>query len=177
MSKQSDNIKTTFGNLVKIYQTTANLLQDAESMLERYGYHCLHGNTLGTEQSKNINNPSWWITPFGSRYFATQENPAEIKALGVFFVDKKHNPIEPLVLAGCFKMKKTEQDEVLQYGYWYLKEAWFSLVPDRKMREDLDFEGKWNFIAGKIRVVPLDDVNDQETLEKNVIAPLLAMSC
>lgn len=176
MSKQSESIKTTFGNLIKIYKETANLLQDAESMLERSGYHCLHGNTLGTEQSKNINNPSWWITPFGSRYFTTQENPAEIMAFGVFFVDKNHIPIKPLVLAGCFKMKKNDHDEVLQYGYWYLKEAWFSLVPERKMGEVLDFEGKWNFIDGKIRAIPLDDVNNQETLEKNIISPLLAMS-
>ena len=177
MSDQTDSIKTTFKNLITIYQETANLLLDAGSILEKAGYPCLHTNTLGTEQSKNINNPSWWITPYASRYFETQENPAEIKAIGVFFVDKAYTPIEPLVLAGCFKMKKNEKDEVLPLGYWYLKEAWFSLISDRKLREDLELEGNWNFSSAKIRAVPLDDIRDQETLEKTIIAPLIAMSC
>jgi len=74
-------------------------------------------------------------------------------------------------------MKKNEKDEVLPLGYWYLKEAWFSLIPDRKLREDLELEGNWNFSSAKIRAVPLDDIRDQETLEKTIIAPLIAMSC
>jgi len=177
MSDLSDSIKTTFKNLITIYQETANLLEDASSILEKSGYRCVHGNTVGTEQSKNINTPSWWITPYASRYFATQENPAEIKALGVFFVDKNYTPIEPLVLIGCFRMKKNEKDEFSQVYYSALKEAWFSLVPKRKMRTDLNFKGKSNFDSGKIRAVPLDDINDQKTLEKNVIVPLLDISC
>ena len=177
MSKQSESIKTTFKNLTTIYQETASLLLDASGILEKYGYRCLHGNTAGTEQSKDINNPQWWIPPYVSRYFATQENPEEIKAVGVVFVNKDYAPIEPLIIIGCFKMKKGENDEVLPYYYWYLKEAWFSLGHEKKLQVDLDLEGKWNWVAGKIRAVLLDDVNNQEQLKKNVIDSFVAMSC
>lgn len=178
MSEQSENIKTTFKNIITIYQESANLLLDASSMLEKSGYRCLHGNTVGTEQSKDINNPIWWITPYASRYFTTQENQDEIKAIGVFFVNNDYTPIEPIVLIGCFKMKKNENGEVLPYSYWYLKEAWFSLVhEERKLGVDLNFEGKWNFSSGRIKAIPLDDVNDQDTLKKNVIDSFIDISC
>jgi len=177
MSKQSESIKTTFKNLTTIYQETASLLLDASGILEKYGYRCLHGNTAGTEQSKDINNPQWWITPYVSRYFATQENPDEIKAVGVFFVNRGCAPIEPLIIIGCFKMKKGENGEALPYYYWYLKEAWFSLVHKIKLKIDLEFEGRYNFISGKIKAVPLDDVKDQKTLKETVIDSFIAMSC
>ncbi|GAH69105.1 unnamed protein product, partial [marine sediment metagenome] len=47
MSDLSDSIKTTFKNLITIYQETANLLEDASSILEKSGYRCVHGNTVG----------------------------------------------------------------------------------------------------------------------------------
>ena len=177
MSKLSDNMQTTFSNLITIYQETANLLQDASSIVEKSGYRCLHGNTIGTEQSKNINNPKWWITPYVSRYFATQEKPDEIKVLGIFFVDRDYNPIQPIILIGCFKMQKRENEEALSYNYWYLKEMWFSVVKEKKLKVDLDFEGKWNIISGKIRAVPLIEVNNQETLKEYVIDPFIDISC
>jgi len=177
VSKLSDNMQTTFSNLITIYQETANLLQDASSIVEKSGYRCLHGNTIGTEQSKNINNPKWWITPYVSRYFATQEKPDEIKVLGIFFVDRDYNPIQPIILIGCFKMQKRENEEALSYNYWYLKEMWFSVVKEKKLKVDLDFEGKWNIISGKIRAVPLIEVNNQETLKEYVIDPFIDISC
>jgi len=177
MSEQSENFKTTFKNIITIYQETANLLQDASSMLEKSGYPCLHGNSIGTEVSRDINNPQWWIIPYASRYFATQENPYEIKVIGVFFVDRDYTPIEPIILIGCLKMQKEENEEALSYNYWYLKDLWFTMIKERKLKVDLDFEGKWNVISGKIRAVPLIEVNNQETLKECVIDPFIIMSC
>ena len=78
MSDISENIKTTFGNLLKIYNESGSLMQDAESMMENAGYSCIHGNTTGTTQSKNFHNPQWWITPFISRYYSSDVNPSVI---------------------------------------------------------------------------------------------------
>lgn len=176
MSKLSDNIQTTYKNVITIYQETANLLQDASSILEKSGYRCLHGNSIGTELSRDINNPQWWIIPYASRYFVTQENPDEIRVIGVFFVDRDYVPIEPIILIGCLKMQKEENEEALPYNYWYLKDLWFTMIKERKLKVDLDFEGKWNVISGKIRAVPLIEVNNQETLKESVIDPFIAMS-
>ena len=177
MSKLSNNIQTTFKNVITIYQETANLLQDVSSILEKAGYRCLHGNSIGTELSRDINNPQWWIISYASRYFHAQENPDEIKAVGVFFTDKNYTPIEPIILIGCLKMQKRENEEASSYNYWYLKEFWFTKIKERKLKVDLDFEGKWNVISGKIRAVPLIEVNNQETLKEHVIDPFIAMSC
>lgn len=176
MSKLSDNIQITYKNVITIYQETANLLQDASSILEKSGYRCLHGNSIGTELSRDINNPQWWILPYASRYFVTQENPDEIKVIGVFFVDRDYVPIEPIILIGCLKMQKEENEEALPYNYWYLRDLWFTMIKERKLKVDLDFEGKWNVISGKIRAVPLIEVNNQETLKESVIDPFIAMS-
>jgi len=176
MSKLSDNIQITYKNVITIYQETANLLQDASSILEKSGYRYLHGNSIGTELSRDINNPQWWIIPYASRYFVTQENPDEIKVIGVFFVDRDYVPIEPIILIGCLKMQKEENEEALPYNYWYLRDLWFTMIKERKLKVDLDFEGKWNVISGKIRAVPLIEVNNQETLKESVIDPFIAMS-
>ena len=176
MSKLSDNIQTTYKNVITIYQETANLLQDTGSILEKSGYRCLHGNSIGTELSRDINNPQWWIIPYASRYFATQENPDEIKVIGVVFVDRDYTPIEPVILIACLKMQKRENEEALSYNYWYLRDLWFTMIKERKLKIDLDFEGKWNIISGKIRAVPLIEVNNQETLKESVIDPFIAMS-
>jgi hypothetical protein len=177
MSELSDNIQTTFNNMIAIYQESANLLLDASSILEKSGYQCLHGNTLGTEQSKNINNPKWWITPYISRYFAAQENPDEMKVIGIFFVDRDYVPIGPIILISCFKMQRKESEEEYAYNYWYLKEIWFSLIKERQLGVDLDFGKYRNIASGKVRGVPLVEVNNQETLKKYVVEPLISMSC
>lgn len=179
MSELSDNIKTTFQNLITIYRETSNLLQDAGSMLERLGYHCIHSNTntIGTERSYQINLPQWWMTPYACRFYATGESPAEYKAIGVFFVDTECTPIQPVVVTGCFKMKKNEEGETLPLYPWHFKEAWFHLVSTESTQEDLDVPEHWTFNGGKIRAVLLENVNDQETLEQNVVEPLIAMSC
>ncbi len=179
MSELSDNIKVTFQNLITIYNETSSLLQDADSMLEKVGYHCTHSNrnTIGTERSYHISYPEWWITPYACRFYATQENPDEYKAIGVFFADTDCIPIQPIVLIGCFKMKKNEQDDILPFYYWHFKEAWFHLVSTQRIEEDLDVPEKWTFSGGKVRAVLLENVDNQEKLEKRVIEPLIAMSC
>ena len=52
MSKLSDNIQITYKNVITIYQETANLLQDTSSILEKSGYRCLHGNSIGTNNPR-----------------------------------------------------------------------------------------------------------------------------
>lgn len=177
MGEVVDGIITTFKNIITIYEETASLLEDAGAMLEASGYRCLHQTTVGTEQSKQMAYPGWWITPFAARYFVVDENPTEVKAVGVFFVDKGYTPIEPIIAAACFRMKTNEAGDVLPYWHSYLKEAWFTALPERKLGEVLEFLGKWNFEGGKIRAVPLEDVKDQETLKKSVVDPLIDMSC
>jgi hypothetical protein len=176
MSDISEQIKTTFQNIITIYEETSSLLLDASSNIEKQGFQVLHGNTLGTEQSKDINSPKWWITPYGARYFAIKEYPEIIKGLAVVFVDIDQSPIEPIIIIGSFKMKKDEEDEVLPFYYYYLRRAWFDLGQNRKLNVDLEIEGKWNYHEGSIRSVLLEKVKDQKSLQAEIIEPFLRLS-
>jgi hypothetical protein len=49
MSDILEQIKTTFLNIITIYEETSSLLLDASSYIEKQGFQVLHGNTLGTE--------------------------------------------------------------------------------------------------------------------------------
>jgi hypothetical protein len=172
----SESIQISFQNLITIYQETASLLQDAESLLELAGYSCPHGTTLGTIQSKGINNPTGWIVPFASRYFTRKDKPLELKAIGIFFVNPAFEPIEPLILSACFRMK-SDFNPQKDYEYWYLKNAWFYRTEEEKINTLLPFEGEKTHLGGEILAVRLADVTDQSTLEELVVAPLLSMSC
>jgi hypothetical protein len=175
MSKQSENIKATFKNIITIYNTTASLLLDVGSLLEKNGYTCLHGNTLGTEQSKDINWPSYWITPYASRYFAATEKSEEIKAVGLFFVDASHDPIDPIILIASFK----PLHDKTKYYYGKLRDMWFSLVEDKVIGKVIDLpENKsHNFAIAKIKAIALGNITNQKTLEENIVKPLLVMMC
>ncbi len=174
MTEESGKIKTTFSNLLKIYNETGSLLQDAEAIMEKAGYRCLHGNYTGTEQSKNINNPTWWITPYASRYYSSDDNPFVVKAIGVFFVDIQYNPIDPIIIYGSFNMKKNENDERLYIEYLYLKHGWFPRdVSD--LESEYDLNENYNYHSGKIGAIPLEKVTNQETLEELIIKRLLAL--
>ena len=165
------SIKITFQNILTIYEETSSLILDASSYIEKQGFQTLHGNTLGTEQSKDINSPKWWITPYGARYFVSKEHPEIIKGLAVVFVDIDYNPIDPLIIIGRFKMKKNEKDGVLPYDYWYLRNAWFHLGQNRKLDIDLEIKEKYNYDEANIRAILLEKVKDQKSLQTKIIDP------
>jgi len=175
MKKQMETIKTTFGNLFTIYTETATLLLDAESLMEKAGYTCPHGNTLGTEQSKNMNNPGWWITPYAARYFIDKKHPHILKGLGVFFVTQYYEAIEPLIIIASFDMKKDDKDEPMDFGYYYLRYIWFNLVTGDEMNKEYSFGEKWNFNKAKVMAIPLENIKDMDALIKMVIDPLVEM--
>ncbi len=175
MSELTNDIRITFENIMKVYQASSSLLLDTDSLMEEKGYTCVHGNYLGTEQSKNINLPNNWIPPFCSRHYVNIQDPEKIKTIGIFYVDKAKIPIDPLIITAIFQMDKDKDAKVLPYYYGYLKEAWFSLAEEKKLDSVIDISGGWNFIKGKVRAVSLDVVDDQASLKTKVIQPLLNM--
>ena len=176
MTEQSERIKTTFENMKRIYTATSTMLMDVEGYMEKAGYNCLHGNYIGTEQSKHINAPSSWYPPYLSRFMSNLEEPATIKAFGVYFHDEDKNIIDPVVLIGFFNMKTNDNGEPLLYNYWFLKHAWFSLISDKKYGEIIEFGEKGNFSSGKLIAYSLDDIQDQESLKEKIVEPLIALN-
>ncbi len=177
MTEIADRIKITFDNVIKVYEESASLLQDADSLMANAGYRCIHGNTVGTEQSKDINSPEWWLAPYVSRYYRSEDNPLDLKGLGIVFVDLNFKGVDPVVVLGCFRMKQDAEGEPVGYRYWYLRSAWLFMVPTREMGKVMAISEKWGFDKGVVQAVPLDGIHDLASLQSRAIDPLLAMSC
>jgi hypothetical protein len=76
MTSLAEDIQNTFSNVLKIYEDVSSMLQDADALIQKAGYRCLHGNSIGTESSKHIGYPRWWVYPYISRYYISDENPS-----------------------------------------------------------------------------------------------------
>lgn len=171
----AQQIKLTFENLIKIYSESSQLLQDASALLEEKGYNCLHGNTLGTEQSKNINFPARWLTPYGARYFKSDEESKNLLGIGIIYIGRNNTPILPLLLIGVFIMKPGKE---MNYAYWFLRHTWYHLQDKYELGEQYkidtgleDYDFKSAIIMGK----DLTDVKNPNDIEKEIIQPLMSM--
>ena len=177
MVNQEEMIKSTFENVKTIYMETSKLLLDVESMMDDGGWCVQNGNAIGTVQSKSINNPWLWFTPYVSRYFISKEGGNIMKAVGVLFMDRNHNPIEPLVVMISLDMKTGKEDMMRSLGLHCVSRMWFQFMEEKTLGVDLVFEGQPDsvFNRGVIRAFPLTELKDQESLRALVVEPLLGM--
>ena len=169
MNEQTNQFIITFENIITIYKETASILNDAEALLEEKNFSCSHGNTGGTEQSKRMDLPQRWVTPYIARYFINDNNPFKKYSMGIFFLDKSFSPIEPLIICAIFNIKKNEnEDPIEKYDYWYLKEAWYTIAKGDKCEKVYDFGDCWNAESGKIFARKLLDVKGQTEIQETV---------
>jgi hypothetical protein len=173
MKDVSKIIFKTFNNVVKIYEDISSLLEDVSLKLDPYGYKCFHGNTIGTEQSKDIRSPKRWITPYASKYFSN-ENDNSILVVCVFLADAKWDPMEPIIVYGKFKMKADESGEMMKTNYWSIKEAWFNQKNDMSLNTPHLIENKSNYKSACLQAIKLDEVNNQEDIDSKIVSPLIA---
>lgn len=177
MSEIADRIRITFENVIKIYEESASLLLDADGPMSKAGYRCIHTNTVGTEHSKDINSPTWWVAQYVSRYYRSDDNPLDLKGLGIVFVNLDNKAVDPVVVLGCFRMKQDSEGNPVGHGYWYLRSGWFSMAPTREKGKVVPIPGKWGFERGVLQAVPLDGIRDLASLQSQAIDPLVGMSC
>ncbi len=175
MSEISENIRSTFTNMVKIYEETARFFLDADDLMTRNGYRVLKGSALESETSRSLNHPRWWLMFSGVRYYIPEENPEVARAIGVYFYDSRHEPIEPIVVLGTFAREEMDGDEGEINPFGVLGDAWNKANPDQGLDKDHQVGEVRNIRQGKVRGMLLEDVPDFETLESKVINPLLGM--
>lgn len=172
MKNFSADIKTSFDNIHTLYIQLADMLQDADSLMETKGYVCLDGNRIGTPISRNIKTPDYWLYPYISRSYFNEEIPSRIKALGVLFVDNNLKPIEPIFVFGIFEVSEKEEN-MPDYHWDTLHTGWFNIDNDSTFRKISKISNK--SFNGIIQGLPLEAVENTKSLEKLIIEPLLAM--
>lgn len=175
MSEISENIRATVVNMVRIYEETARFFLDADDLMTRNGHHVLRGSALESESSKSLHYPRWWLLFFGVRYYIPEEDPNVARAIGVFFYDARHEPMEPIVVIGTFVGLDDEDDVEQANPYGVLWEAWNKSIPDQTLGKDHKAGKIQKMRQGIIRGMLLEQVSDYEALESRVINPLLEM--
>jgi hypothetical protein len=175
MKDLSIQMKTSFGNIDEIYNQVGRIILDAEALLEQKSYFCDHGNTAGTEQSKNINTPSKWITPYVSRYYKNERDIKTLLSIGCFFLDINYQVIEPFVAICKFSLKTDEDGEVLSYNYWYIKEAWFNMIENDSLYQKHKLSEGYNYKSGQIYGLKLEDIKNISDVETKIVGKLLEL--
>lgn len=172
MSNPSESIKTTFSNLVEIYKSTAILLLDTESLLLGKDYTSANAS-LATEQSKNMNKPSEWITYFACKYFYKKESNI-ILGTGAFFLDANKQPINPIFILGKFTLTNPNK-----YKPWYLKDAWFTQENDYNLNKRYQLncnDRKWgNVTEAKLMALDLTTIKEYNDIDNKIVEPLLSL--
>ncbi len=173
------SVKQVFKDVVAIYEQTAALLRDTCSLMSQHGYgNAASQDSIGTEQTKKLEMPSGWITPYAARYFIQEATPEVVKAVGVHFAmfDSTWKPMDPLILFGTFRVRTVRPgDSDIPY-LWpsTTSMAWHSLVAVRRLREDLACDNyKNDILGGVLRALPLGEVDSTAQLEEKVVIPLL----
>ena len=175
MSETSDNIRATVTNMVKIYEETARFFLDADDLMGRNSHRVLKGSRLESELSRSLNYPRWWLMFSGVRYYIPDEDPSVARAIGVFFYDSRHEPIEPIIVMGMFIRIDSEDAEPEINPFGVLWEAWNKAISDQTLDKDHNVGEVRNIGQGKVRGMLLEEVSDFEALESKVINPLLEM--
>ena len=172
MSDFNKNIKQTFANLLSIYQDVATLFKDADALLEEANILCFHGSGIITESSKSLAYPEWWILQYMLRGYASESAPLDIKAIGVFFLDRKQKPIEPLVLFGKCVLVDSSLEQS-RNSVVFVRDAWFKSDLEMSLNQRYTLEGMQGIDSGFVQGIALVTVKDLRTLKEQVIEPLL----
>lgn len=175
MSEISENIRATVVNMVRIYEETARFFLDADDLMTRNGHRVLKGSALESESSKSLHYPRWWLMFYGIRYYIPEQDPNVARAIGVFFYDSRHEPIDPIIVTGVFVGSDLEGDEAEVTPYFVLWEAWNKAVSDQTLGKVYEVGEVRKVRKGKVRAMLLEEVSDFEALESKLINPLLEM--
>ena len=173
-----DQIRISFENIIKVYTESSMLLLDASQIILKdkdykdLAYICPHGNTLGTNQSKNINYPADWITPYGARYFSSEKYPKTLLGICIIYIGPENTPVNPIIVYGKFNMKENIRDN---YEYNYLRHSWYHLIKNRDLEiphsvvptPDLFFK------SGIIVGVALTKLKNLKCVKDEIVSPLM----
>ena len=174
MGEISENVKATFANLIQIYEQTANLFLDVDDLMIRNGHRVLKGSAIESAYSRSLNSPRWWVTFSGVRYYVSDADPMVARAVGVFFLDSRLDPINPIFVISAMRGNADEEGDEVNPS-WVLWDAWNTGVSDHSLEEEHSFGTVKKIDRGKIVAIPLEKVADRASLEMLVVNPLLEM--
>lgn len=152
----------------------ADLFLDADDIMMRNGHRILKGSALESGTSKSLDSPRSWTTFAGVRYYIPDNDPFVAKSIGVFFMNSRLEPIDPIIVYACMHATEDEEESEINPS-WVSWDAWFKTLFDQTLEVDHTFPSLRNVLGGKIRCLLLEKIGNREQLGEMVINPLLEM--
>ena len=120
----SENVKTSFDNIVKIYEESSILLGDLVAELEKKGLKKIKGNEMSSYMSKLIDSPKYWFVRYAVLFFKAkdQQDNYRLLSITVCYVDHVFKAIEPYLIVG---VGETPNFDVSK-DYWWLYSAFYN---------------------------------------------------
>ncbi|WP_141335924.1 hypothetical protein [Paenibacillus sp. tmac-D7] len=174
--EQSEIMRISIENVRNIVNNSILLLKDADIVFSKAGFLPIHGNTIGSESSKDINQspdqPRTFFPQYMTRYYSHQDNKSSSKLLGlnVQFYHFNYEVLSPCLIAAFCKLKNKES----RPQYWWIKYCAFetdiSFKSDGSVFKYEDEDAEVEFWG-----LELSQFNNIDDLQKVVISRLLAM--
>lgn len=127
------NIIISFKNVTSMVNNSIFILNDIDLMLGEKGFSSIHGNTIGSEHSKNIVQPadqySCFYPNYMSRYYYNSKRIDSggkdnlVFAVNIQFYHPNQNEMAPALVSGVFKIKSSFEDRPVGLNFWLLKYA------------------------------------------------------
>ena len=109
-----------------------------------------------------------------ARYFISDEDPLVAKAIGVFLVDSRREPIYPIIVFASMHGSVDEVEEEINPA-GVLWDAWTKGISDQTIGIEHQFTNVRKVKQGKIMAIPMEEIEDYAALEEKVINAVLAM--
>lgn len=116
----SENVKTSFDNVVKIYEESSLLLKDLDAELEKLGFGKIKGNEISTSTSKHIDRPRDWLPRYATLFFEAKAEPNSKRLLSatVMYFDLE-------LFKPCLIMGVVENFDGPKYNNWWMDRVFF----------------------------------------------------
>ena len=107
------NVKTSFDNIVKVYEESSLLLKDLIAEIEKKGFRKKRGNEIGSYISKHIDAPKNWFARYATLFFEAIGSKYSLSATIIYFDDLE--PFKPCLIMGVIK---NIDGNTKNYNWW-----------------------------------------------------------
>lgn len=111
------NVKTSFDNIVKVYEESSFLLKDLVTEIEEKnsekGFRQKKGNEIGSYISKHLGNPKYWFARYATLFFEAIGSKYSLSATIIYFHDLES--FKPCLIMGVVK---NIDGNTKNYNWW-----------------------------------------------------------
>lgn len=110
----SENVKTSFDNIVTVYEESSLLLKDLDAKLEKIGFGKIKGNEISTSTSKHIGKPRDWLFRYATLFFKAKDEPNSKRLLSATVMYFDLELFKPCLIMGVVE----NFDDTKNYNWW-----------------------------------------------------------